>query len=73
MGDTQVIVTAHSPVLVDLIPIGSLYAFRQVNGKTMIDPLSNLRAKPHKPNLSNGIDKEETPVSERILRGDFDA
>ncbi len=73
MGDTQVIVTTHSPVLVDLIPIESLYAFRQVNGKTMIDSVSNLRAKPHKPNLSNGIDKEETPVSERILRGDFDA
>jgi len=32
-----------------------------------------LRAKPRQPNLSNGIDKEETPVSERILRGDFDA
>ena len=67
--DTQVIATTHSPVLVDLIPKKSLYAFRKVNGKTAIDPLSHLEAQKYK--RSSKSDFEETRTSKRILRGDF--
>lgn len=67
---TQVIVTTHSPTLVDLIPAESLYVCRQIHGNTIITPLAHVRAKGGKPSVNN---TEETPVSERILRGDFDA
>ena len=63
--DTQVIVTTHSPTLLDLIPAESLYAVQQVNGHTTIAPLSSLPAK--------GRKSGETPLSERVLRGDFNA
>ena len=67
--DTQVIVTTHSPVLVDRIPKKSLYAFRKVNGKTAIDSLSHLEAQRSKGSSKSDI--EETRTSKRILRGDF--
>lgn len=61
-NDTQVIATTHSPTLLDLIPSESLYACRQINGSTNISPLSTWRT------------REETRlVSERLLRGDFNA
>jgi len=60
---TQVIVTTHSPTLLDLIPIESLYLFRQTNGATNINPLSK-----------RDKGKEGTrSMSERLLRGDFNA
>jgi predicted ATPase len=60
---TQVIVTTHSPTLLDLIPIESLYLSRQTNGATNINPLSK---------WDKG--KEGTrSISERLLRGDFNA
>ena len=62
---TQVIVTTHSPTLLDIIPAESLYLSRQINGTTNINPLSNWRDKDR-----GGITR---PVSERILRGDFNA
>ena len=70
---TQVIATTHSPILIDFIPTESLYAFRQINGKTIINPLSSWRTNRRKPGASKIIDTDETPVSERILRGDFNA
>lgn len=66
MGDdTQVIVTTHSPALLDLIPAEFLYAVRQMKGHTSIVPLSSLPAK--------GQKSKETPLSERVLRGEFNA
>src|SRR6266702_2156745 len=72
-GDTQVIATTHSPTLVDLVPRESLFMFRQINGNTVINPLSTLKkAKGRKPNLNNSSNAdEELTVSERLLRGDF--
>jgi len=67
--DTQVIATTHSPVLVDLIPKKSLYAFRRANGGTAIDPLSRWEVQRNK--RSNKSSIEETRISKRILRGDF--
>lgn len=72
--DTQVIVTTHSPTLLDLIPSESLYVCRRINGVTDIRPQSDWETKGHKSNLSDVLNKEETrSVSERLLRGDFDA
>ncbi len=71
--DTQVIVTTHSPTLLDLLPSESLYVCRQTNGVTDIRPLSDWETKRRKSNLSNALNKEARLVSERLLRGDFDA
>lgn len=67
--DTQVIATTHSPILVDLTPKKSLYAFRSVSGKTAIDSLSHLEEQRYK--RSNRSNFEGTSTSKRILRGDF--
>ena len=61
-GDnTQVIVTTHSPTLLDTMPVESLYLTRQIDGSTSIIPLSSWRA-------GRGGNRL---VSERLLRGDF--
>ncbi len=72
-NDTQVIVTTHSPTLLDFIPSESLYIFRQSNGNTLITPFSHWKIKGRKPSMNKTLgSEEETPaVSERILRGDF--
>lgn len=64
-SDTQVLATTYSPVLADLTPRESLYAFRNVHGKTAIDALSHLE----KPG-SRGRRRRET--AGRIMRGDPD-
>jgi len=76
-SETQLIVTTHSPILPDRIPNESLYVCRKQGGSTQITPYTdwgpdNLwRDK----NIQEALDGEETPcsVSERMLRGDFDA
>ncbi len=60
--DTQVIVTTHSPTLLDLVPSESLYVCRQIDGSTNISPLSTWRTI-----------EETRSVSDRLLRGDFNA
>ena len=74
LGETQLIVTTHSPILPDLVPDDSLFVCRKEKGATLIEPLK------HWGPLSKGSavdtaldDKEGLPVSERMLRGDFDA
>jgi predicted ATPase len=73
LGDTQIIVTTHSPTLIDLIPEESLYVCTRKEGNTQIKPFSSLGL-----SKRNGFDKvmddeDETLISERILRGDLDA
>ena len=73
-GDTQLIVTTHSPVLPDLVPDESLYVCRRQQGQTMIEPFSTWGPLGRKTDIDAHLDNEEAPpVSERILRGDFDA
>ncbi len=64
-NDTQVIVTTHSPTLLDALPQESLYLVRQQEGKTSIDPLARFEAK--------DMSGKNRLVSERLLRGDFNA
>ena len=74
-------VTTHSPLLPDLLEDDSLFVVRCQNGHTGIDPLSHwgplaewgrlARERGIRQALSD--EHEATSVSERILRGDFDA
>ena len=78
LGQTQYIVTTHSPLLPDRMPDGSLLVVRRSDGRTRIDSFSGwgpLGPIDRKRDIRNVLDDEadELPVSERILRGDFDA
>ncbi len=78
MGKTQYIVTTHSPILPDMLPDESLFAVRRGERSTRVDPsvawgpLGHLnRSEDIKRALSD--DEQALPVSDRIMRGDFDA
>ena len=76
LGQTQYIVTTHSPLLPDRMPDESLLAVRRIGGRTHIDscaawgPIGPIG---RKGDIDRVLDDEELPISERILRGDFDA
>ena len=76
LGQTQYIVTTHSPLLPDRMPDESLLAVRRIGGRTHIDscaawgPIGPIG---RKGDIDPVLDDEELPISERILRGDFDA
>lgn len=74
-GETQYIVTTHSPLLPDLMPEGSLFVCKRIDGETHIEPfLSALGNMSKSLDIDRGLmDAEELTVSERMLRGDFDA
>ena len=78
LGQTQYIVTTHSPLLPDRIPDDSLLVVRRIDGRTRIDSFSGwgpLGPIDRKGDIQNVLDDkvDGLPVSERILRGDFDA
>ncbi len=74
-GQTQYIVTTHSPILPDLLPDASLFAVRRTERQTRIDPFSTWGPLARRENIDRTLDDQpkSLPVSERILRGDFDA
>ena len=69
LGQTQYIVTTHSPRLPDLLADDSLFVVRRRNGHTRIDPLAT-EADGIRQALAD--EDQATSTSERILRGDFD-
>ncbi len=72
--DTQLIVTTHSPILPDMIANDSLFVCRREKEKTIIEPFTSWGPPGRKTDIDNVLDTEEQPlVSERIMRGDFDA
>lgn len=73
-GDTQLIVTTHSPVLLDLMPMESLYVFQKKGGRTAIQPFEIWGEIARKFETEQALDAEEEPlpVSQRVLRGDLD-
>lgn len=75
LGQTQYIVTTHSPILPDLVPTESLFAARHSNGQTHIDRFSAWGPLSRRTGVDAAPEDayEDLPVSERILRGDFDA
>ncbi len=71
--DTQVIVTTHSPILPNHIPTQSLFVCRKIHGATSIDPFSTWGPLGKADEIASGLeDASELPISERLLRGDFD-
>ena len=74
LGETQMIVTTHSPLLVDLIPDEYLYVCRKREGGTQIEPFTSLKLWRGR-EISEALEDEEEPlsVSAQILRGDLDA
>jgi predicted ATPase len=73
-GETQMIVTTHSPLLVDLIPDEYLYVCRRRDGSTEIEPFTSFKLWRGR-EISEALEDEEEPlsVSAQILRGDLDA
>ena len=74
-GDTQLVVTTHSPILLDQIPKESLFVCHKEKGDTSINPFSSWGPLGYRPDLLEALDEKRSPlpVSQRILRGDFDA
>ncbi len=73
-GDTQLIVTTHSPILPDMIDHNSLFVCRKEEDKTIIEPFTTWGPLGRKTDIDKALNMEEQPlVSERIMRGDFDA
>ena len=75
LGATQYIVTTHSPVLPDLLPDDSLLAVRRSGRRTRIDPFSAWGPLGRRGDIGRATDDGEArlPVSQRVMRGDFDA
>jgi len=76
IGNTQYIVTTHSPLLPDLIPDESLFIVRKTSAGTSVEPFSTWGPLARGREIEQALmDQGEEPlsVSERLLRGDFDA
>lgn len=77
LGETQYIVTTHSPLLPDLMPDDSLFVCkRSSEGETTIEPFSVWGPLGKKAEVDSSLmeeGEEGLTVSERLLRGDFDA
>lgn len=73
-GETQYIVTTHSPILPDLVSNESLFVCKRVDGETRIESFASWGPLGKKRDVDQALmDVEDLTVSERMLRGDFDA
>lgn len=73
-GETQYVVTTHSPLLLDLVEVESLFVCKRSDGETRIEPFAPWGALAKRAAVDQALmDAEELTVSERMLRGDFDA
>jgi predicted ATPase len=72
---TQIIVTTHSPILPDLIADSSLFVCRKQPGGTTIETYQHWGPLGRRPGIEEALDDEQESlkVSERMMRGDFDA
>ena len=72
---TQYIVTTHSPILPDFIPVEFLHVCRKIKGNTEIESFITLMTSIWpKLDIKEALqDENELSVSEFILRGDLDA
>ena len=75
LGQTQYIVTTHSPLLPDLLPDDSLLVVQRVEGQTRIESFRGWGPLARRAGIDPALDEQQQklPISERILRGDFDA
>jgi predicted ATPase len=73
-GDSQFIVTTHSPTLLDLIPPENLYVCRKIDNATVVEPFRTWGPLGKQADIDSALNVEDRlPVSARVLRGDFDA
>jgi predicted ATPase len=74
-GVTQLIVTTHSPILPDHIRDKSLFVCQKKNGATTIEKFSTWGSLSRGSDIDAALeeDVDRLPVSQRLLRGDFDA
>ena len=75
LRQTQYIVTTHSPILPDLLADSSLFVTNRIDRKTRIEPFSTWGPLGRRSDIDQAFSEQQEaiPVSERILRGDFDA
>lgn len=75
IGSSQYIVTTHSPLLLDNLPLDALFVSQRSGRCTRINPLSSWGALWRQNEVAYALDDAEEPlsVSDLILRGDFDA
>ena len=74
-GQTQYIVTTHSPILPDRLPDESLFVVQRINRETQVQSLKTWGPLGRKQDIEDAVDDsyDPLPISDRILRGDFDA
>ena len=76
LGQTQHILTTHSPILPDMLADDCLYVVRRQDRRTYIEPFAaNWGPLGRHPDIDSALNdgQEELPMSVRILRGDFDS
>lgn len=80
LGQTQFIVTTHSPILPDLLPDDSLLVASRLGGHTRIEPFSIWEQAGRHKQIDQALrddrpdaEEEPLPISRRLLRGEFDA
>jgi predicted ATPase len=74
LGDTQYIVTTHSPLIPDLVSDEQRFVCRKIHGGTKIEPYRAWGPLASKTVIDDAlVDAAEATVSDRIQRGDFDA
>ena len=75
LNQSQYIVTTHSPILPDLLSNNSLFVVQRTNASTRIDPFSTWGPLGRGEDIGEALsdDQEQSRISVRILRGDFDA
>jgi predicted ATPase len=73
--DTQLVVTTHSPILPDHVPDKYLFVCQKRAGGTIIEPFSAWGPLARHGEINTALEEsgEQLPVSQRMLRGDFDA
>ena len=74
-GETQYIVTTHSPILPDLLPDDALFVVQRKDRETQVESFKTWGSLGCEPDIGKALDDgyEPLPISDRILRGDFDA
>jgi len=72
-GETQLIVTTHSPILPDMLSDENLYVCLKEKGQTVIKPFSTWGSLSRGKDIDEYLNAEELSASARIMRGDFDA
>ena len=75
IGQSQYVVTTHSPILPDLLPDDSLFITRRIDRQSQIDSFLTWGPLARRNDIETALDDQQStlPVSKRILRGDFDA